>query len=77
MLLWFGVSLVQGVIAAARQPGQGAQMIAAGLLSGALFVAIAWYWDWPAYVLIFWGLLSLLGLLMNLILVPICAATTR
>jgi len=77
VLLWFGVSLVPGVIAAARQPGQGAQMMTAVLFSGVLFVGIAWYWDWPAYVLIFWGLLSLLGVLMNLVLVPICAATTR
>jgi hypothetical protein len=73
LLLWLGVSVIQGTVAAFRLPAQGAQMVIGGLLFGLVFVGVAWFGDWPAYLLIFWGLLTLLGLLLNAILVPIFA----
>lgn len=74
VMLWLGVSFLQGLYSAAVQPGQGGKVVVQLLVSGVIFMGIAWYWAWPAYVLIFWGLLALLGILISLILVPILAA---
>lgn len=73
LFLWLGLSLLQGLIGRINMPAQGGQMMIGALVAGLLFMGIAWFWDWPAYVLIFWGLLTLLGMLLQTVLVPIFA----
>jgi len=38
---------------------------------------ISWYFDWPAYVIIFWTLLSVLEAAINLLAWPITALAAR
>jgi hypothetical protein len=70
LILWLGLSLVQGLYLTMVQGMNAGQSIGGALLNGLLFVGIAWYWEWPAYVLIFWGTLLLIGMALNLLLVP-------
>jgi len=63
-----GLVLVQNVINSAYQPSSLGQVACGSLVFGAVFVAVAWYFQWPAAAIIFWVLLSLIGLLLNLIL---------
>lgn len=73
LLLWMGLSLFQGLSAAAAQKSMSvAQSFVYALLSGAIFAGIAWYWEWPAYVMIFWGLLTVMGVLLGLLLRTVC-----
>ena len=75
--LWIGLSLLQAVVSARAQRMGFGHALVAGLFSGCLFVAIAWYWEWPAYVMIFWGLLTLMALALNLLLLPIAIVRAR
>lgn len=64
-LLWLGACLLEGR-AALRQMGGGGR-----LFMGIIFVCGVFFW--PAYLLIFWGLLNLLGVVLNAVLTPIFA----
>jgi hypothetical protein len=70
LLLWMSLSLLQGINMAAVQGVMPVQSIFITLLSGSIFAGIAWYWEWPAYVMIFWGMLSLMGMALSLVLLP-------
>jgi len=72
LVIWLGLSLFQGLSAGKLQGMNVGQSVAVGLFGGATFMGVAWYWDWPAYVLIFWGLLGLMGLLISLVLRALC-----
>ena len=74
---FLGISVIQGIITASLQPAQGSQLFWGSLFSSGVFMVIAWYWQWPAYVIIFWGLLSILGILTLAILLPIKAALMK
>ncbi len=62
---------IQGQISSASQPSSAGQVACGSLIFGAIFVGVAWYFQWPAAAIIFWVLLSSIGLLLNLILVGI------
>ena len=77
LCLWIGLSFLQGLYMSAVQGMALGQAIAFGLFSGLIFAAIAWYGEWPAYVMIFWGLLTLMGVVLNMVLLPFCRSAAQ
>jgi hypothetical protein len=79
VLVWIGVTVVQVTINYVLQ-GQS-MSLAQSVLGAVIFVgvigALAYFLKWPAYIFILYGMLTLSGLLVSLILLPIAAATTR
>jgi YidC/Oxa1 family membrane protein insertase len=73
LALWGMLSLIQGKINPVGQLGQGPQATCGALIGSVIFMGIIWYLQWPAYVIIFWVLLSVLGMFMNLALVVLSA----
>ncbi len=71
LIVAVGLVLLQNMINSAYQPSSVGQIACGSLIFGAIFVGIAWGLQWPAAAIIFWVLLSLIGLLLNLILVGI------
>ena len=77
LLIWGLMSIIQPFLAGTfRQTQQFGQQSAATmgcsmLVGSAILIAIAWYWKWPAYVLIFWLLLTAVGLFITGILTGI------
>ncbi|MGE0129076.1 MAG: YidC/Oxa1 family membrane protein insertase [Blastocatellales bacterium] len=71
LIVAVGLVLLQSLINSAYQPTSIGQIACGSLVFGAIFVGVAWYFQWPAAAIIFWVLLSLIGLLLNLILVGI------
>ncbi len=83
ILAWMVLSLVMASI---NQVGQGSpqttrQAIGGGVFASGLIMAVAWYWAWPAYVFVFWTLLtgvgSAAGLLLRLILLAVMRKPVR
>jgi hypothetical protein len=62
------LTLISSIITSAHQtyiPVGG--LIFGSLISGGVLYFIAWHWKWPAYVFIFWILLTIFGILINTI----------
>jgi YidC/Oxa1 family membrane protein insertase len=73
VLVWLGLCYLHSWLAGTQR--QSARVVSQ-LLAGILFVGgfiwlVAWYWQWPAYVFVFWILLMLSGILITRTLVPI------
>lgn len=79
VLLWLGLCYFHSWVSGARgQSAQGVSQLAASVLAvGGLVWLIAWYWQCPAYVFIFWMLLMVSGLLITRTLVPILELRKR
>lgn len=71
LIVAVGLVLLQNVINSAYQPSSLGQIACGSLIFGAIFVGVAWHLQWPAAAIIFWVLLSSIGLLLNLVLVGI------
>jgi hypothetical protein len=69
LFVWSVVGVISTVGFA--QPGQKLQIVGGGLLSGAVFGLIAYFWKWPSYVMIFWTMLNVAGAVINLVLWPV------
>jgi YidC/Oxa1 family membrane protein insertase len=69
LVVWAISTTISSILAA--QPGQRGQMIGGGLITGLIFSLIAWYWAWPAYMMIYWTLLSVCGIVITVALYPI------
>lgn len=75
LLAWVAVSTIQYLLTRTDQQNMTAGQAFAGMvISSAVIVGVAWYWQWPAYVFIFWLLLLISGLLINRILIAIWLA---
>ncbi len=58
-----------------QQLGQSRAQLTCGVLFvDGIVMAIAWYWHWPAYIFIFWGLLIVVGTIITRILTLILMA---
>lgn len=74
LLCWMGFNIFQSLATSGLQKfsnmlGQScAQMLWSTIISNLIFGFIAWHWDWPAYVFIFWAMLGVLGLFLTMIL---------
>lgn len=67
LLIFGGWSIFQGVVAArntAATTGTGSG-IGSHLIGGLGFMGLAWYMEWPAYVLLFWISLGFIGQIMQ------------
>lgn len=73
VLVWLVLAFLQHHLsgATASSPYNPRQLLAGSILLGAVFLWVAWYFQWPAYVFIFWGLLTLAGLLLTGVLMPL------
>lgn len=69
LLIWALVSGASTLMFA--QAGQRAQTVGTSVLSGIVFCLIAYYWKWPAYVMIFWTMLNLTGVAISILLWPV------
>lgn len=61
LIAWVGIGLFMIVITP-QVAGAAAARLVGGLFGLSIIAAIAWFFDWPAYVMIFlvlWGLLSM------------------
>lgn len=75
VVLWWTVTFVLSASPQARQSSL------AGVLFGSLFLAgiigfAAWHWQWPAYVFVFWSLLSVLSGILNRALVSMLSGAS-
>jgi membrane protein insertase Oxa1/YidC/SpoIIIJ len=69
LLIWALVSGASTLMFA--QAGQRAQTVGTSVLSGIVFCLIAYYWKWPAYVMIFWTMLNLTGVAISILFWPV------
>jgi len=44
------------------------QLVWGSLFTGSILLAIAWHWNWPSYVFVFWALLWLVGTFFSRVL---------
>lgn len=70
ILVVYGLSTVLST-AMFSQSGQRAQTIGGAILSGIVFCLIAYFWKWPAYLMIFWTMLGLAGMFLSILLWPV------
>lgn len=70
VLVWLVVSFIQSLRSGIKQQSSqtASQLVWGNIISIAIIIGIAWYWKWPAYVFVFWVLLSLVGMLISSIL---------
>lgn len=77
LLAWLGVSLLHSLITGtSQQMGQQFSQFSQSpvliffsvIIGSSALLGIAWYWQWPAYVVIFWMLLTVSGTLISIIL---------
>jgi hypothetical protein len=74
--IWVGVNLVTVPFSAAPPPGQTRAGLGCGaLVFGLAVLAAARYWQWPAYVFIFWQLLSIFAAFLASVFWPIASLT--
>jgi CHASE2 domain-containing sensor protein len=57
-----------------RQESQKAQGFLLGFVFSIVIAGIAWFWKWPAHMFVFWSILSILTLVTQMLLVPVCRA---
>ncbi len=79
LLAWCGLAMVGTLIMYLTQPKTTSfYQIGCGTLIfiGAIF-GVAYYFKWPALYFVMYGMLMLSGYIINLILLPIAAATTK
>lgn len=69
LFAWVVTSALAPLVAG--QPGKKGQMLAGALISGVILGLIAYYWKWPAYVMIFWTMLNVVGAGISMILWPV------
>ena len=69
--LWSATLLIVPMLSPDRRASQAGQVLGGGLVTLALFSAIGWYWNWPAYVFVFWAMLGVLGLAVQYVLYPV------
>jgi membrane protein insertase Oxa1/YidC/SpoIIIJ len=74
-IIWIVMGFLQLLIfGSAGMPKQTISQILSGSVFFSLIIlAIAWYWEWPAYVFIFWLLLGIAGILFNRIVMLVLA----
>jgi len=70
LVLWVLLSLVAAVITPAQQPGARKVAVIAILSYSAIICLIAWFWQWPAHVFIFWSMLAVLGVVVQIVVTP-------
>lgn len=75
LMIWVLFSTLHASTVA--QTGQRAQAIGAAVVSAIGFSLIAYFWKWPAYVFIYWILLSAVGTVSTLLLWPVRRAAER
>lgn len=69
--VWVACSLLSVLMTTPYQMQSGAQVFFGFIIFSAVIVGIAWYWSWPAYIIIFWVLLTIVGMLTHIALTPI------
>ena len=66
LIAWVIISAIHNLVTANTQtlvPSGG--MFLNSLFGGAIFAVIAWFVKWPAYVFIFWILLTAAGIILH------------
>ena len=63
---------VAAVLPAAELPPQARVVI----VGGGIIIGIAWWLQWPAYVMIFWTILTVISMVMQLVLMGVYATRT-
>lgn len=75
LILWVAVSV--GMIFLMPQLGTNAAQLACGtILGGGVVIAIAWWLHWPAYLMIFWVILTAISMVLQLVLMGVYATRT-
>ena len=69
VIFWISLSFLTFLMTSANNVGPSPGQLSCGWLLNAIFIiGISWYWDWPAYIFIFWSMLVLFGLLLYFII---------
>ena len=50
-----------------------ASIIYFNLFAGLVLLAAGWYWQWSAYIFIFWGMFNLIGTILHTIIIENCS----
>jgi len=79
LLAWCGLAMVGTLIMYLTQPKTTSfyQMGCGTLIFIGVIFGLAYYFKWPALYFVMYGMLMLSGYIINLILLPIAAATTK
>lgn len=73
LVMWVVAGLLTMFLTPQMEQGQTAKMASGSLLVLAVIAGAAWYWTWPAYLMIFWTALSLLTTLVHFVMIGVLA----
>jgi YidC/Oxa1 family membrane protein insertase len=73
LIMWLVAGMLMLFLTPQIEQGQTAQLACASLAILGIIAGAAWYWSWPAYLMIFWTVLSLLTAIVHFVTIGVLA----
>jgi YidC/Oxa1 family membrane protein insertase len=73
LVMWMLAGLLMLFLTPQIEQGQTAQLACASLAVLGIIAGAAWYWSWPAYLMIFWTVLSLFTAVVHFVTIGVLA----
>jgi YidC/Oxa1 family membrane protein insertase len=70
-VIWVIVMVIAAALNMKDSVAEPAQMAIGIILLPLVIIGIGWYWQWSAYVFIFWSLLTVVGVVFQILLMPL------
>ena len=73
LVMWVLAGVIMLFLTPQIEQGQTAQLACASLAILGIIAGAAWYWSWPAYLMIFWTVLSLFTAVVHFVTIGVLA----